>query len=112
MKVRITNFNADNCRTFILKCFTSFDHFLPFQNSLAVCNSGFGEAEFSSHCKVSRSSSTKEVPPWLNFPVSHDLIFAPVEDIETGIMLVKWSGQLMTTGQLSSSDLKLKFFAV
>ena len=69
-------------------------------------------AEFSSHCKVSRSSSTKEVPPWLNVPVSHDLIFAPVEDIETGIVLVKWSGQLTTTGQLSSSDLRLKFFAV
>ena len=40
---------------------------------------------------------------------STELIFAPVEDTETGFKLVKWPGQLMTTGQLTLWDLRLKF---
>ena len=63
-------------------------------------------------------SSNKGVPPWLNFPVSYDhcsirfsveLIFASIGDIKTGFELVKWSWQLMTIGQLTLWDLRLKF---
>ena len=43
-------------------------------------------------------------------PLFVELIVVPVEDIETGFMPVKWTGQLMTAGQLTLGDLKLKFF--
>ena len=40
---------------------------------------------------------------------SVELIFIPVEDVETRFVLVKWFGHLMTAGQLTLWDLTLKF---
>ena len=88
-------------------------------NFLAVCPSHLSRhlskwscevlvVEFSSHCKGSSFSSTKGVPPWLNFPLlqfrilfSVELIFVSVEDIKTRFVLVKWPGELMTASQLT-----------
>ena len=129
VEARIAYFNASNSRTFMWKSFSSFDHFPPLETTLQYAPGllltylsewayGVLVAEFSSHYKVSNFSSTKKVPPWINSPVLHDhcrtpfsvkLIFAPVKDIEIRHVLVKWTGQLMTTGQLTLWDLKLKF---
>ena len=57
-----------------------------------------------------RNSSLDKLPSvtWsLQDPFSVELL-APFEDIETGFVQVKWLRQLMTRGQLTLWDLKLK----
>ena len=121
-----SNFNASNFRIFMWKCFYSFDHFLPVKTPLQYVPQPFVEASawmiiWASHCwiflplQISSFPSTKTAPPWLNFPVSYDqcrthfsveLIFVPVENIKTGLVLVKRPRCLMTADQLTLRDLR------
>ena len=131
VEVRIVNFNASNSWTFMWKYFFFYDHFHFVETSLQYAPVilsrhlsewpyGVPAAGFSSHCKVSSFPSTKGVPPWINYSLSHDhfripfsveLIFVFAEDIETRFLLAKRLGQLMAAGQLTLWDLGLKFLA-